>query len=82
MGAGAAAVRVENEVPEELHVARQAFLAAHSHWSQPRVMQAALSGFPFQQGCKEPAVLRHYLDGLFHRPERALTPSAVSIAGI
>jgi hypothetical protein len=31
-------------------------------------MQSAVAGFLFQQGCKEQAVVRHYLNGLFRRP--------------
>jgi hypothetical protein len=31
-------------------------------------MQSAVAGFLFQQGCKEPAVVQHYLNGLFRRP--------------
>ena len=31
-------------------------------------MQSAVAGFLFQQGCQEPAVVQHYLNGLFRRP--------------
>ena len=36
-------------------------------WDQCHLLQAALAGFLFQHGCKERAVSRHYLDGLFQR---------------
>ena len=44
------------------------FISGHPEWDQYRLMQAALAGFLFQQGCQDRAVARHYLNGLFHRP--------------
>jgi len=61
-------VSVENQIPDDLHQAMVAFVSLHPEWDQYRLMQAALAGFLFQQGCKEPAVVRHYLNGLFRRP--------------
>lgn len=61
-------VSVENQIPDDLHRAMVSFVSGHPEWDQYRLMQAALAGFLFQQGCKEPAVVRHYLDGLFRRP--------------
>jgi hypothetical protein len=61
-------VSVENQIPEDLHRAMVGFISSHPQWDQYRLMQAALAGFLFQQGCQEPPVVRHYLDGLFQRP--------------
>lgn len=61
-------ISVENQVPEDLHNAMVGFISSHPQWDQYRLMQAALAGFLFQQGCQEPPVVRHYLDGLFQRP--------------
>jgi hypothetical protein len=44
------------------------FIGTHPDWDQYRLMQSAVAGFLFQQGCKEQAVVRHYLNGLFRRP--------------
>ena len=60
-------VSVENQLPEDLHRAMGAFIEEHSHWDQYRLVQAAIAGFLFQQGCKDPSVVRHYLSGLFCR---------------
>jgi hypothetical protein len=61
-------VSVENQIPDDLHQAMVTFVERHPEWDQYRLTQASLAGFLFQQGCKEPAVVRHYLDGLFRRP--------------
>lgn len=61
-------VSVENQFPEDLFQAMAAFIDAHPEWDQYRLMQSALAGFLFQQGCQEPAVVQHYLNGLFRRP--------------
>ena len=61
-------VSVENQIPEDLHRAMVGFISNHPQWDQYRLMQPALAGFLFQQGCQEPPVVRHYLDGLFQRP--------------
>ena len=61
-------VSIENQMPEDLFLAMRDFIRLHPQWDQYRLMQAALAGFLFQQGCQEPPVVRHYLDGLFQRP--------------
>jgi hypothetical protein len=43
------------------------FIEEHPQWDQYRLVQAAIAGFLFQQGCKDPSVVRHYLGGLFRR---------------
>lgn len=60
-------VSVVNEFPQDLHEAMVGFIAAHPQWDQYRLMQSALAGFLFQQGCQERAVAQHYLNGLFRR---------------
>ena len=44
-------------------------LSANPQCDQYRLMQSAVSGFLFQQGCQENPVVRHYLDGLFRKPD-------------
>ena len=61
-------VSVENQFPQDLFDAMRQFISGHPEWDQYRLMQAALAGFLFQQGCQDRAVARHYLNGLFHRP--------------
>jgi hypothetical protein len=61
-------VSVENQMPEDLFEAMRTFISSHPEWDQYRLMQAALAGFLFQQGCNDRAVARHYLDGLFRTP--------------
>lgn len=60
-------VSVVNEFPEDLYDAMRHFVCTHPHWDQYRLMQVAVAGFLFQQGSRERAVARHYLDGLFDR---------------
>lgn len=60
-------VSVVNEFPEDLYDAMRSFVRTHPHWDQYRLMQVAVAGFLFQQGSRERAVARHYLDGLFDR---------------
>lgn len=60
-------VSVVNEFPEDLYDAMRTFVRTHPHWDQYRLMQVAVAGFLFQQGSRERAVARHYLDGLFDR---------------
>jgi hypothetical protein len=60
-------VSVVNEFPEDLYDAMRNFVHSHPHWDQYRLMQVAVAGFLFQQGSRERAVARHYLDGLFDR---------------
>ncbi|MEB3352652.1 MAG: DUF2811 domain-containing protein [Cyanobacteriota bacterium] len=62
-----ACVSVVNEFPQDLYEAMAGFIAARPQWDQYRLMQSALAGFLFQQGCQERAVAQHYLNGLFRR---------------
>ena len=64
-------VSVENQVPADLFDAMVGFIEQHPQWDQYRLMQSALAGFLFQQGCQYKPVVRHYLDGLFRKPEIA-----------
>jgi hypothetical protein len=64
-------VSIENQFPEDLFDAMRDFVRTHPQWDQYRLMQAALAGFLFQQGCQDRAVARHYLDGLFRRDPAA-----------
>ena len=63
-------VSVENQMPEDLYAAMGQFIAHHPQWDQYRLVQAAIAGFLFQQGCQDRAVAQHYLKGLFQRDER------------
>ncbi|KEF41248.1 MAG: hypothetical protein ER33_12470 [Cyanobium sp. CACIAM 14] len=63
-----ASVSLEAEVPEVLFDGMRDFIRAHPHWDQYSVITSALAGFLFQNGCQEPSVSEHYLDGLFQRP--------------
>ena len=65
-------VSVENQLPEDLHHAMGTFIEEHPQWDQYRLVQAAIAGFLFQHGCKDPSVVRHYLGGLFNRESCAL----------
>lgn len=60
-------VSVVNEFPQDLYEAMAEFIAAHPNWDQYRLLQAAVAGFLFQNGCQDRAVARHYLNGLFQR---------------
>ena len=73
-GAMEGEVRVENQIPEDLHLAMVAFVAQHPQWPQHRLMQAAVAGFLFQHGAKNPAVVEHYLNGIFDSPARKSLP--------
>lgn len=68
-------VSVENQFPEDLYDAMREFVRLHPQWDQYRLMQAALAGFLFQHGCQDRAVARHYLDGLFRRPDQTPSPT-------
>ncbi len=61
-------VTVENEFPEDLFQAMAGFIGGHPEWDQYRLLQSAVASFLFQQGCKEQAVVQHYLNGLFEHP--------------
>jgi len=65
-------VSVENQFPADLFDAMVGFIEQHPQWDQYRLMQSAVAGFLFQQGCHDKQVVRHYLDGLFRKPESAL----------
>jgi hypothetical protein len=67
-------ISVENQVPEDLFGAMREFIRLHPQWDQYRLVQAALAGFLFQHGCRDRAVARHYLDGLFQRGLAPLPP--------
>jgi hypothetical protein len=71
-------VSVENQMPQDLFEAMAEFIRAHPQWDQYRLMQAALAGFLFQQGCQDRSVARHYLDGLFRREPSAAPSSPLS----
>ena len=73
-------VTVVNEFPEDLYDAMRTFVRSHPNWDQYRLMQVALAGFLFQQGSRERAVSRHYLDGLFDRGAASEGLSAASPA--
>ena len=61
----AAGVSVENQFPEDLFQAMAVFIVGHPQWDQYRLMQ--------------PAVVKHYLDGLFRGPTQGLgEPEALS----
>ena len=64
-------VSVENQFPADLFESMVGFIEQHPQWDQYRLMQSALAGFLFQQGCQDRAVVRHYLDRLFRKPEAA-----------
>ena len=74
-------VSVVNEFPEDLYQAMGRFIGDHPQWDQYRLMQAALAGFLFQQGCQERAVVRHYLNGLFRRDPQPSTIPPLSSSG-
>ena len=65
---------VENQLPEDLYEAMGRFIAHHPQWDQYRLVQAAIAGFLFQQGCQERVVAQHYLNGLFQREGRCPDP--------
>lgn len=62
-------VSVENQIPADLFHAMVVFIEQHPQWDQYRLMQSALAGFLFQQGCQTQPVVHHYLNGLFRKPE-------------
>ena len=61
-------VSVENQFPQDLFDAMRQFISGHPEWDQYRLLQSAVASFLFQQGCKEQAVVQHYLNGLFEHP--------------
>jgi hypothetical protein len=64
-------VSIVSEFPEDLYESMREYISSHPNWDQYRLLQAALAGFLFQHGCKDRAVTRHYLDGLFQRDAAA-----------
>ena len=60
-------ISLEAEVPEVLFQGMREFIRNHPQWDQYSVISSALAGFLFQNGCQEPCVSEHYLDGLFLR---------------
>ncbi len=62
-------VSVENQFPEILYDSMLMFISSQPDVDQYRLMQVAVAGFLFQQGCKQPAVVQHYLDGIFRRQQ-------------
>ena len=58
-------VSMLSEIPEELHSSLADFLEAHPTWDQDRVFSAAISLFLLQNGRKDTATSRIYLDTLF-----------------
>lgn len=62
-----ASVSVENEGPDDLFAAMKAFLAAHPVWSEPRRMQAALSGVIDGIDRRQLNPGRHPCGGPWHR---------------
>jgi len=75
-----AMVSVENQFPKDLFDAMRLFIADHPQWDQYRLMQAAVAGFLFQQGCHDRAVSRLYLDSLVHGDGHR-DPAAVRAGG-
>lgn len=58
-------VSLEAEVPELLYDGMRQFISNHPHWDQYRLVTSALANFLFQNGCSDPCVTQHYLNGLF-----------------
>jgi hypothetical protein len=56
-----------SEIPEELHGSLSDFLDKHPDWDQDRVFSAAISLFLLQNGRKNRATSRIYLDTLFDK---------------
>lgn len=61
------AVSLEAEVPEVLFDGMHQFIQQHPQWDQMQLITSALASFLFQNGCKDPCVNQHYLNGLFLR---------------
>ena len=60
-------VGVENQLAEDLHRAMGMLIEEHLLWDRYRLVQAAIAGVLFHQGCKDPWLVRHYCGGLFCR---------------
>ncbi len=54
-----------SEIPEDLHKSLTDFLETHPGWDQDRVFSAAISLFLLQNGRRDQATSRIYLDTLF-----------------
>ena len=62
-----ARVSVENQLGEDLYRAMSVLIEEHPQWNRDRLVQAAIAGVLFQQGCKNPSMVRHYFAELFCR---------------
>ena len=62
-----ARVSVENQLSEDLHRAMGMLIEEHSQWDRDRLVQSAIAGVLFHQGCKNPSSVRYYFGGLFCR---------------
>ena len=60
-------VSFQTQLPQPLQQAMVGFVERCPNWDQYRLVQSAIAGFLFQQGCKDRAVVQHYLSGLFQR---------------
>ena len=58
-------VSILSEIPEELSQSLSDFLDLHPDWDQDRVFSAAISLFLLQNGQKDKATSRIFLDTLF-----------------
>lgn len=58
-------VSLISEIPEDLHKSLADFLESHPGWDQDRVFSAAISLFLLQNGKRDQATSRIYLDTLF-----------------
>ncbi len=62
-----ARVSVENQLVENLHRAMRVLIEEHPQWDRHPLVQPAIAGVLFHQGCKNPSLVRHYFGGLFGR---------------
>ncbi|MEM1280418.1 MAG: DUF2811 domain-containing protein [Cyanobacteria bacterium P01_H01_bin.152] len=58
-------VSMLSEIPEDLYNSLTVFLENHPDWDQDRVFSAAVSLFLLQNGKRDKATTRIYLDTLF-----------------
>ena len=62
-----ARVSVENQLSEDLYRAMRVLIEEPPQWDRHRLVQPAIAGVLFHQGCKNPSLVRHYFVGLFCR---------------
>ena len=62
-----ARVSVENQLSEDLHRAMRVLIEQPPQWDRHRLVQPAIAGVLFHQGCKNPSLVRHCFGGLFCR---------------